>query len=489
MKVHLYIYVILSCLLALCQVSYSQEQEAISTTDKVLQFSDKLFGKLNEKAASLNKALDKQTERYLTKLSKQEQRLRKKIAAKDSTLAKNLFNGVEAKYNQLQTAPANVSKYASTYVGTLDSLNTSLHFLKDNNIGNLAGNTELQKTLNSYKELQSKLNASEQARKYIAERKRLLQEQLQQLGMVKELNKFRRDLAMYQMQIQEYKNILNEPSRLESTLLSIVSKVPAFRDFFASQSLLGSMFTLPSSGGSSATIPAGLQARAMVNQSLISRFGSMDAVTQALQQSMPAAQNQLQQLKDRLNQYKSGSYGNGSSAELPDVPSDPNKVKSFWRRLYVSGGMQSQKKYSVLPVTSDISVGLNYKLSEKKILGVALAGTIGWGEGWRHIKISSQGGSARVYMDIKLKGSFWFSANYEWNYRPGLSALDSAVDATHGERVRLWNPAGLVGISKVVSLRGKVAKKTKVSVLWDFLSYQAQVKRPAIVWRVEYAFK
>lgn len=487
MKVHLYTCVTLCCLLV-----YSSRilcQEAVTATDKVLQFPDKIFGRLNEKAASLNRQLDKQTERYLTKLSKREARLRKKIAAKDSALAKNLFNDVEAKYNQLQTAPEKVSKYASVYVGRLDSLNTSLNFLQSNNVGNLANNPELQKTLNSYKELQSKLNASEQARRYIAERKRLLQEQLQQLGMIKELNKFKRDFAFYQSQIQEYKNLLNDPSKLERNLLGLVQQIPAFKDFFASQSLLGSMFALPTSAGTPANVPPGLQTRAMVNQNLINRFGSMEAVTQALQQSMPAAQNQLQQLKDKLNQYKSGSYGNGSSADMPDQPVDQNKVKSFWRRVYVSGGIQSQKKYSVLPVTSDISGALNFKWLEKIVTGVALAGAIGWGEGWKHIKLSAQGGSARVFIDAKLKGSFWFSGSYEWNYRPGLSVLDSAVDATHGERVRLWNPAGLIGLSKIVSLKSKVAKKTKVSALWDFLSYQAQVKRPSFVWRVEYAFK
>jgi GH25 family lysozyme M1 (1,4-beta-N-acetylmuramidase) len=83
-------------------------------------------------------------------MSKQEARLRKKIAAKDSALAKRLFDGVDAKYSQLQHAPTSVSKYASVYSPGLDSLNTSLQFLKTNNIGNVANNPELQKTLASY---------------------------------------------------------------------------------------------------------------------------------------------------------------------------------------------------------------------------------------------------------------------------------------------------------------------------------------------------
>jgi CII-binding regulator of phage lambda lysogenization HflD len=489
MKSHLYTCVTFICLLAFSQVGFAQlQEEGADKIDQALRFPDKLFGKLNEKAASLNRQLDKQTERYLTKLSKQEAKLRKKIAAKDSALAKRLFDGVEAKYHQLQTAPANVSKYASVYASGLDSLNTSLNFLKDNNIGNLASNPELQKTLNSYKELQSKFNASEQARRYIAERRQLLQEKLQQLGMMKELNQFKKQAALYQSQIQEYKNILNEPSKLESALLQLVQKVPAFKDFFARNSLLGSMFALPASGGAPATLPAGLQTRVMVNQNLISRFGSMDAVTQALQQNMPAAQNQLQQLKDKLNQYSSGSYGN-STSEMPDYKINNERSKSFWRRLYLSAGMQSQKAYSVLPVTSDISAALNFKWSEKKVIGVGVSGKIGWGSGWRHIKITQQGMGIKSFLDIKLKGSFWISGGYELNYRPGLSVLDSAVNAAHNQHVNLWQRSGLIGVSKIVSLRSKVAKKTKVQILWDYLSYSQQPKTPAFIWRVEYAFK
>ncbi|HJU45210.1 MAG TPA: hypothetical protein VJ647_00440 [Chitinophagaceae bacterium] len=489
MRVLLYIYLTFFCLLASVHAGYCQQQEAVSTTDKVLQFPDKLFGKLNEKAASLNKALDRQTEKYLTKLSKQESKLRKKIAAKDSALAKQLFDGVEAKYSQLQKAPEQVSKYASVYVGRLDSLTTSLNFLKDNPIGRLAGNAELQKTLNSYKDLQSKLNASEQARKYIAERKQLLQSKLQELGMMKELNKFKRDFALYQSQVQEYRNILNEPSKIENALLGVLQKVPAFRDFFARTSLLGSMFALPTSAGTPANIPAGLQTRAMVNQNLIDRFGSMEAVTQALQQSMPAAQSQLQQLKDKLNQYKGGSYGNGGSAEMPDYKVNQERSKSFWKRVYVSAGMQSQKRYSILPVTSDISAAVNFKWSENKVIGIGMSEKIGWGTGWRNIKLTHQGLGIKSFLDIKLKGSFWLSGGYELNYRPDLGALDSAVNAAHGRDVNLWQKSGLIGVSKIVSLKGKVAKKTKVQVLWDYLSYSQRPRTPAVIWRVEYAFK
>lgn len=470
------------------QTGFSQQVDNISY-GKALSFPDRLFSKLNSKATSLNRQLDKQTCRYLDKLGKQEGKLYKKIAAKDSSLAKKLFDGVQDKYRQLQATPANVSKYARVYSPGLDSLNTALNFLKSNNIGNVADNAELQKTLASYSVLQSKLNTTQQVRQYLMQRRQVLQQELQQFGMMKELNKFKQQITLYDSQIQEYRNILNDPSKLESMLLSIVQKIPSFREFFAANSLLGSLFALPTSSGAVGSIAPGLQTRAIVDQVLINRFGSMEAVTQALQQAVPSAQSELQQLKNKLNQYTNGSTGNGeTSFEMPDYSVNPQQSKSFWKRLVLGTTIQSQRSHGILPITSDLGLSLGFKISDKQTIGVALSEKIGLGKGWNHIKLTQEGIGVRSFLDVKLKGSFWLSAGYELNYRPGLSALDQVVNA-HGQQVNLWQKSGLVGLSKIVSLKSKIAKKTKVQMMWDYLSYSQKPQTPAFVWRVEYTFK
>jgi hypothetical protein len=52
----------------------------------------------------------------------------------------------------------------------------------------------------------------------------------------------------------------------------------------------------------------------------------------------------------------------------------------------------------------------------------------------------------------------------------------------------MWQQSGLIGLSKMVSLPGKVVKKTKVSILWDFLSFYQRPPTQAFNFRIGYIF-
>jgi hypothetical protein len=50
-------------------------QDSISLADRIINFPDKVFGKVENKAACLDKKLTQQTEKYLNKLERQEKKL------------------------------------------------------------------------------------------------------------------------------------------------------------------------------------------------------------------------------------------------------------------------------------------------------------------------------------------------------------------------------------------------------------------------------
>jgi hypothetical protein len=68
------------------------------------------------------------------------------------------------------------------------------------------------------------------------------------------------------------------------------------------------------------------------------------------------------------------------------------------------------------------------------------------------------------------------------NYRGGFQRI-----AEFRER-SAWQESGLIGMSKVIDVRSKILKKTKVQLLWDFLSYRQIPKPTAILFRVGYNF-
>ncbi|RYZ80599.1 MAG: hypothetical protein EOP04_25585, partial [Proteobacteria bacterium] len=298
--------------------------------DTSIVYSQKAIRAMEERSAEMGQKLDQQTEKYLDKLQRQERKLRAKLFKKDSTLAKQLFEGVEEKYEALKQSPKNLSKFSQVYSPRLDSLTTALNFLKEGK----RQSPELTGALSQFSSLQGKLDQSEKIRSFLSERKRLLQESLGKLGMLKSLKGFQKQAYYYSAQVRAYRELWEDPSKLEKKLLEVLSQTEAFKDFFRNNSQLGSLFALPG-GNAAATSLAGLQTRASVQQGIQDRFGSGPQVQQMVQQNMQVAQGQLSELKNKLSQYSSGAVGNtGSDIDMPEGFKPNNqKTKSFLQRL------------------------------------------------------------------------------------------------------------------------------------------------------------
>jgi hypothetical protein len=172
--------------------------------------------------------------------------------------------------------------------------------------------------------------------------------------------------------------------------------------------------------------------------------------------------------------------------DMPDFKPNNQKTKSFWKRLEYGTNLQTQKSNNFFPTTSDIGLSVGYKLSDKSIIGIGGSYKVGWGKDIRNIAISSEGAGLRSFLDVKLKGSFFASGGYEYNYQPLTVSETITPDiAAQGDK---WQQSGLVGISKIISLKSKTFKKTKAQLLWDFLSYQQQPRTQAVKFRVGYSF-
>jgi hypothetical protein len=130
-----------------------------------------------------------------------------------------------------------------------------------------------------------------------------------------------------------------------------------------------------------------------------------------------------------------------------------------------------------------MGLSIGYRLNSRGTVGIGGSYKLGWGQSINHMKLSSQGASLRSFLDFQLKKSFYLSGGYELNYQQAFTSL-SQLSA-----VSDWTRSGLVGISKIVSLKGRLLKKTKVQLLWDFLSYSQLPKTNPFKFRVGYDLK
>jgi hypothetical protein len=453
-------------------------------SDSLLQLPFSYFDQVSSKAISLEQELDRKSEKVLEQLARQEQKINRKLAKVDSLAAKNLFANSAEKYKELQDRLAHASKLKQ-YIPFLDSVHTSLNFLNQNPEF-LSSAKEVQKkakeALAKLNAMEDKLQKAEEIKQFLRERKQFLKEQLSKFGITKELKKINKQVYYYSQQVNEYKSILKDPKRIERKAIELLSKTKFFQEFMQKNSMLASLFRFPGNPNDpiSQVSLAGLQTRVQVNQLIQGQIASGGPnAAQQVQQTIQQAQAQLQQLKNKINQFG----GNGNDIDIPDFKPNSQKTKSFSKRLEYAFNIQSQKTTYFFPATSDIGLSLGYKLNDKSVFGIGASYKIGWGRSWDNISISHQGVGLRSFIDWKLKKNFFISGGYEQNYKAQFRRIDQLRDYSS------WQQSGLLGLSKTLSVKSKLIKKTKLQLLWDFLSYQQIPKTQPILFRIGYNLK
>jgi len=456
-------------------LSYSQ-----SNRDTLLNKVDpqKFAAAIGKSADKLEDALVKKSMKVLDKMQKQETKIYKKLlSGKDSLQARAKLNELQGKYAAMKNNLKNSIGKAKAFLPHLDSLNTSLKFLDANGIGG-----KVKDALAKTNALQDKFQQAEEIKKFIRERREQLKQQLEGLGMIKQLKQINKQYYYYAAQLKEYREILKDPKKIEKKALEMLSKTSLFKEFMEKNSMLASLFRMPgddlsSFGGGL----AGLQTRVQVNNLIQQQLSSGGpGAMQQFRSNLQDAQGQLNQLKNKISQLGAGS----SDAEMPEgfKPND-QKTRSFLKRLEYGTKMQSQSATRFFPVTSDIGLFLGYKLNDKSIIGIGVSYKMGWGRGWNNIRITNQGVGLRSFIDWKLKGNLFISGGYEQNHKTAFSDFDQLRD------LNAWQTSGLIGLSKIISLKTKLFKKTKMQLLWDFLSYQQVPRTQAVIFRIGYNLK
>jgi hypothetical protein len=486
---------LLVLIILLLVIKQSRAQDSMSVISKITNFPGKFFAKISSKSAELNKQIDKQTEKYLNKLIRQEAKLKNRLSKFDSGSAKKFFaNNPEQQYAQwLQkiksdsiTGTGNKSM-SGEYYPYVDSLQTSLSFLKQNpqlvNASKILPN-DIQNSINQLRLLQAKMQDADEIKQYIQQRREQLKQYLSNYthippGIMNTYNGYNKQLFYYKQQLSDYKEMLNDPDKMMKTALILLNKLPAFTNFMRSNSMLASLFNLPGTYNPS-VVNQGMATRDQVIAAFQSQLGgSGPNMSSFVQQNVQSAQGQTAQLTDKLPGLGSGG---GPDLDMPNFTPNSKKTKSFLQRLEYGTNLQTVHSTYYFPTTTDIALSLGYKLNDNNVIGIGASYKMGWGQDISNINISSQGIGFRSYADFKLKKSIFISGGFEYNYQQPFISVTELRD------LQSWQKSGLIGLSKIISLKTKVFKKTKIQLLWDFLSYQQIPRGQPFKFRVGYSF-
>lgn len=464
---------------------YSQDTLSNIISEKSI---DNISNKILKKTEWINKQIEKRSEKTLRHLKKEEARLQLKFSKVDSLATANFFNVRQGKYkqllNQVQQKSQNVIRPTSgEYLPYLDSLQGGLSFLQKGTFASLIsqdGATPVTNALGGIKNLENKFQQAEGIDQFIRQREEQIKNFIQQYNLPGKLSNdlkgINKDIYYYSAQIKEYKELFRDPDQLERKALSLLNKLPAFQQFMKQHSQLASLFNPPGSDITSG-ISTGMQPREQLLNFVQGQMGSGGPNLQSiLQGNIQSAAGQMDQLRNKLS--SSGS----NNLEMPDFKPNNQKTKAFFKRLEYGTNLQTQHSSSYFPSTTDVGLSVGYKLNDKNVIGIGASYKIGWGSSIKHIDVTSEGAGFRSFVDLNIKKSFFLSGGFEYNYQQPFSSIGIVNELSN------WQQSGLIGISKIVTMKTKVFKKTKIQLLWDFLSYQQRPQTQALKFRIGYNF-
>lgn len=464
------------CALLAWQAGIAQDSTGIAATLRDLP--DKYVSETRVKAEKLEARITETSVAFLEKMDKAETRLFKRIQKKDSALFQQLQQINPGSLNQLADkikAKADpLGGVVTRYYPLWDTVKTSLKFLQQYG----KDWEKYSASLDKVKDLEDRFKQAEAVKAYVKAYKEKLGSLLVNTRWAGELKRLNKSYYYYGAMLREYRDILQDPDKLTRHTLQLLQKTPFFQDFMKKNSELATFFRIAEDQYDPVSL-MGLQTRMDMQGLLQQRLaaGGPNAMG-ALQQQIGQAQGALAKLKEKLAEAGAQS----GDEEMPDFKPNNQKTKSFWKRLEYGSTLHSTRSTSFFPVTSDIALTLGYKLNDKSVIGIASSFRMGWGQDIRTIRISYQGIGLRSYLDWKLKGSFYISGGYEMNYRQGFTSFQQLKD------MNPWQQSGLLGASKILSLKGKWVKKTKAYLLWDFLSYQQVPRTQPVIFRIGYTF-
>ncbi|GAB2831059.1 hypothetical protein [Ferruginibacter profundus] len=468
-------------LILLIGASYLSEAQTDSVLQSLQQVPLKYIHQVDKKIDKYSNRIANKTEKTLTKLSKWENKIHSLLLKVNPEAAQRLFANNQltfaAALEKYKKGEAVVAAQRMKYDEYRDKLTTSLGYLEQQK-------EKLdEKLIAPVKKARQKATAleeqeanSEAMQQFIKERRKQLMDQaLQYLGNNKYLQKISKENYYYIEILKNYKAIFNDKKKAEETALTILNKIPAFTKFVQQNGMLAKLFGSSSAGGATPNL-AGLQTRASVNALIQEQIaaGGPNAREQIMQ-NIQAAQAELNKLKDKV--LKAG----GNNTEIPDFKPNQTKIKTFKQRLEFSNNFQFAKNNSLVPTTADIGLSLGYKLNDKSVIGLGASYKIGLGS-IQHISISHQGIGLRSFVDWKLKKQFYISGGYEMNYNAAFKNIQQLQSFND------WQNAGLVGLTKKITVKTKWTKGTKLQLLYDMLARQHVPVSQPVVFRVGYNF-
>lgn len=439
-------------------------------------YLDKIFSS----AIDIERKLDGNNDKALARWRKKEEKIKNKLAKTDPSNVEDIFADAEQKYKELEQKLRSKPK-SKKYIPSLDTLLSALKLIEKyprlfSQIIN--SKRDLNATISKLNSLEEKFQHAEEIKEFLKERKKFLVDKLGATVFARQLKKLNKQCYYYSEQINGYKTILKDRKKAERKIIQLLSQTKLFKDFMRKNSMLASLFRLPGDEPSALSL-AGLQTRSQLND-LIQRqvaAGGPNAQEQ-FSRNLQDAQSRLNELKNKVSKFG----GNSSDIEMPEgFKPNPEKTKSFFQRIQLNADFQTTRHNNLFPLNSDLGFSIGYKLNAKSIIAIGSSFKLGWGTGFNHIRLTSQGVAVRGGIGWKLKGNLFIAGNYEQNYFSSINNVSQLRNSNS------WKTSALLGLNKKYKT-GK-GRGAEIKLLYDFFYNRPPIRTQPLIVRFGYNLK
>ncbi|HSC54261.1 MAG TPA: hypothetical protein VLC98_11585 [Phnomibacter sp.] len=482
---------LMSALFVVCLYGHSQ---ADTLTAKLRRQAEDLNKAAHSEAQRMTDKMEAQTARLQQKMAKYERKLSKVFQQSDSLqrLAQQYMDKADPEYwlHRLQANDSLLSALGTgPYLQRLDSLKGMLKFL-DQDINNIPA-------LQSLAAMKARLGITQEYQQQLDEKMSYWKQLLTVEGLTDKylpasFKKLQSEVLAYKSQVAQWKETLNDPAKMETGMLKLLNKLPAFQKFMQQNGELARLFGSPNTGagGVGTASMAGLQTMQGMQQLLQQRFGGQ--AQQMVQQQLQAGMGQMNQiqsgLQNGLNNVlntipQGGAWGNTQLSPYQQEQADL-KAQPLGKHFEFGWNLQTGSLMRAAPSSTDLGLSLGYKINPKSVIGIGVAYKFSLGS-WDKIEFHHEGVGLRSFIDwrisppkAKIFANMWISGGFEMNYWQRIANLSQLKSLA-------WQQSGLVGLTKKV----KTGKKTmKMQLLWDFLNSSSSAENIPIQFRIGYNF-
>lgn len=470
-------------MLCLNHTGFGQANRTDSLLSTINSIPNNYYDKIGKKANQYSKRIVTKTEKTLRKLSHWESRVKKTLDKLNPQLSLQLFadnkltfKKMHEDYLRLNVKADVMQEQIKNYNKYRDELTTGIKFLS--RYQTHTDSSKIIKVITVQADIQKMNREAICQTELEIQIKKRQKELLRQLkGNLKSvlLKKLNKQTYYYCETIKNYREILSNPSKIESLVTAVLKNIPEFNSFFSSASLHSALFRNGQNPVDLSNVGT-LQTRAALDQFLAQNpmSGKQVDLTKLLNQGANTQISLLNEIKQRAAKITNAPGGTKDEGKFK-----PNNQKSklFRQRLLYDYNIQWERQNQYYPTTAIVGISIGYKLNDLGAIGVGIdyRGGIGSIE---KLSFSHQGLSLRSYIDWKVLKSFSVYGGSEW------------VVSKPGSNTKLnlnsWQCNGSLGLKKQITKSGKGKKKGFIILSYDL--YQSQPIPQSSRFKIRYGF-